>query len=113
MSKTVKFEKAKEFVKGALIGTMAVPALGVLAHLSHYASDEHLSGYSLSNRFETAYNINVDPAKTYYASTPVISGYAQDTVDEPYWAHPYATYPAHVLLGLLGGIAAVSKQKQR
>ncbi len=109
----------KEGVKGALSGVIAtvvvVPIMGLVAHGVKYMSDERLDGYSLRNRFETAYCFNTPNEHKYYYSTPVIFGYEAegDTVRESYLASPYATYGIIGLGGVAGaGLALAGRRKK-
>lgn len=109
----------KEGAKGALSGVVAtaivVPIMGLAAHGVKYMSDERLDGYSLKNRFETAYCFNTPKEHKYYYSTPVIFGYEADgdTVRESYLASPYATYGIIGFGGLAGaGLALAGRRKK-
>ena len=109
------FKRASSAVKygtlGALGGTLAtaiiIPIMGLAAHGIKYFGDEDLDGYSLKNRFETAYCFDTPEKNKYYYSTPIEYGYAldYDTTREYYLASPYATYGAMALGGLTGAIA--------
>lgn len=123
MSKKNLFGRAtdalKEGAKGALSGIVAtaivVPIMGLAAHGVRYMSDERLDGYSLKNRFETAYCFNTPKKHKYYYSTPVMFGYVaeSETVRESYLASPYATYGIIGLGGVAGaGLALAGRRKK-
>ena len=109
-------------ISGALLmGGVIIPVGGLVAHGAKYAGEETLAGYSLRNRFETAYSFNTPESHKYYYSTPIVNGYAQETCKEEYFASPYATYGATagaglagaILLGGAGIVMAKRKEKQR
>ncbi len=106
-------EKAKTFLSAAIKSTMIVPVLGLVAHFSVYCSDDCVADYSLKNRFECAYKINVAPEKKKYRIVSEFNGHCNVDVDKTtsYLASPWATYPAHVLLFVLGGRSAVMRRK--
>ena len=91
---------------GVLVTSVAIPVMGLAAHGVKYMSDEQLSGYSLKNRFETAYCFDTPQEHKYYYSTPIVNGYSQGEykTKEKYLASPYATYGTMALSGLAGAV---------
>lgn len=107
-------------VKGAFVVAVAVPTLGLLAHIAPTFGDVNLGNdYSLKNRFETAYSFNTPEQHKYYHATPVVNGYNTETTKERYMASPYATYGVIALGAMAGAAGAVAfaeekrKQNQR
>ncbi len=120
MSKIESFKNAKAAIRGALIGTMVVPAMGVVAHVGAwhnavYAPDvDDGVAHSLANRFEVAYNINVDDRKKFYPISE-ISDDGEVLYDMTgYDMTPYMVYPLHVMLAIVGaGLAAENKKEKQ
>lgn len=83
---------------------VVIPALGLLAHFSKYASDSDVRQYSLKNRSEVAYSFNTPDEHKYYYETPYYNGYAGDSQKEYYLASPYATYGTIAAFGLAGAL---------
>lgn len=107
------FKRASSAVKygtlGALGGTLAtaiiIPIMGLAAHGIKYFGDEDLDGYSLKNRFETAYCFDTPKAHKYYYSVPTNGGAGADFKLQKYMASPYLTYGTMALGGIAGAIA--------
>jgi len=94
--------KAKSFMMGAALVPASMLATG-LVFPDGVATDDgvHSSTFSLSHAFECAYSLNTPQShKTFYVSA---TNHGMDSSGTyPYAAHPLATYPAMLTLGLLG-----------
>ncbi len=119
MTKTDKFNKAKNIVggtvRGALIGAVVIPFMGLLAHagsgITNTFVNDGSEDYSLKNRFETAYKFDVPHKKSHYDVLYQDSAWNPEIATERYLAHPAATYPAHLVFALLGGIAGAKRKE--
>ncbi len=103
-----RIDMAYGAVRGVLVGVVVIPFCGWMAHvMGRTPYDVGVEKYSLSNRFECAYNINVGASQKYFYGTS--SDWCGRPVTEKsyYLAHPLMTYPAHVLFGLFGALGAV------
>lgn len=115
----IKYGTIGAISSAMLMGGIIIPAGGLVAHGAKSISDENLTNYSLSNRFETAYSFNTPESHKYYYSTPVVNGYNQETRKERYLASPYTTYGATIGAGLAGAILlggagiAMAKRKEQ
>ena len=108
------FRRAKHAIKygtvgavgGTLLATVAIPAMGLVAHGMGYLGDDSLDNYSIKNRFETAYCFDTPESHRYYYQTPIINGYehGDKQTKEPYLASPYATYGATAAAGIAGAV---------
>ena len=86
-----------------LATTIAFSLCGLVAHGVRFVSDEHLSNYSLKNRFETAYCINVPESHKYYFSESAF--YSEEPIKKRYMASPYFTYGVIGFAALIGAMS--------
>ena len=94
--------KAKSFMIGAALVPVSMVTGGLVMQTGGLSDETiHSNGFSLSHAMECAYSLNTpDAHKTYYISAT--NHGMDDSGTYPYAAHPFATYPAMLALGLVG-----------
>ncbi len=107
-------EKARAVTKSVLKASLLVPMFGILSHITRFASTDILGpDYSLTERFETAYNPWADWETQSYSVTPRIDGKYHTTYRDSYLLTPDGTLALHLIIGLIAGLSAAEEYDKK
>ena len=94
--------KAKSFMIGAALVPASMLAGGLVMQSGGLSDEEvRTNTFSLSHAMECAYSVNIPDEHKRFEYTTTNHGMESGDNSIPYAAHPLATYPAMLGLGLL------------